>query len=89
MQTIWYSAPEDMGDCTYKLEIGEHYDINCPHEQKMIADLCAEDYWDNHDGWESHWPLIFILHTEEDGEEIARLIVEMESRPTFSATHDK
>lgn len=89
MQNIFYSVPEDMDDSTYSLEIGDNYDIADEYDQRMIADLCAEDYWDNHDGWESHWPLIFTLHTKEDGEKIAQLVVEMEAQPSFSSMHDK
>ena len=43
----------------------------------------AENFWDNHDGWECSWPLDFVIY--QDGEEKGTFSVEVESSPTFSA----
>jgi hypothetical protein len=49
---------------------------------EIMAEHCAEDYHNNHDGWESSWPLEFRIW--EDGVLVARISVERESRPHFS-----
>ena len=52
-------------------------------EVERLARVAADDYWSEHDGWESEWPLdieIFI-----DGKSCGVCAVEMESQPTFSA----
>lgn len=52
---------------------------------EMEARECAQDYWDNHDGWEASWPLTFVLHDGEGGPELGRFFVDMEARPSFTA----
>jgi len=52
-------------------------------EYEQIAQDAAEDYWDNHDGWESHWPLNIELFI--DAKSVGVFEVEMETVPTFSA----
>lgn len=50
-----------------------------------VAMDAAEDYHANHDGWESIWPLVFIIYESEEGPEIARFDVEREVEPHFYA----
>ena len=50
---------------------------------KLVADDLAEDYNDNHDGWEASWPLELRIYRGDD--EVARFEVEKEFRPYFSA----
>ena len=47
--------------------------------EQMVQDA-AEDYWENHDGWEDHWPLNI------DGKSVGLFEVVMEMEPTFSAS---
>lgn len=49
----------------------------------LIADELAEDYNDNHDGWEAAWPLELRIYS--DNKEVARFSVEKEMVPSFSA----
>ncbi|HED2741838.1 TPA: hypothetical protein R4Z60_006304 [Klebsiella michiganensis] len=49
----------------------------------MVQDA-AEDYWENHDGWEDHWPLNIELFV--DGKSVGLFEVVMEMEPTFSAS---
>ncbi len=51
-----------------------------------LAEECAENYHNEHDGWESEWPLTFVLYETENGPERARMSVDRESVPSFTAT---
>lgn len=51
-----------------------------------VAEECAEDLHDNRDGWESSWPLEFVILDEKGELEIGRFIIERESVPEFHAT---
>lgn len=51
--------------------------------EQMVQDA-AEDYWENHDGWEDHWPLNIELFV--DGKSVGLFEVVMEMEPTFSAS---
>lgn len=51
--------------------------------EQMVQDA-AEDYWENHDGWEDYWPLNIELFV--DGKSVGLFEVVMEMEPTFSAS---
>lgn len=86
-QTIWYSA-ESYGEASrYALEIPDTFSTARPLEQEMIARMCADDLHSNHDGWELRWPIEFRLYETEDGQEIARLEVDRDFDPVFTARH--
>lgn len=55
-----------------------------PWEREEILEYVAEDFHDEHDGWESRWPLTFVVYGEM-GAEAFRGEVNMGARPTFSA----
>lgn len=69
------------------MQIGKLYNERRPIEQREIAAICAKDYETEHDDWESAWPLEFALYETEDGPEVARLSVECDYEPVFSAIH--
>ena len=82
---VFYCVTEDMtGYCEY--EISGLYDLTVDYELEAVFEHCADDYWNNHDGCESVWPLTFTLHREENGPEIARASLDMEAEPRFYAT---
>lgn len=83
-QSFWYSVVEDGPDAE-RYEHKGNWFIPRPREARMAAEEAAEDYWQNHDGWESTWPLTFALYETEDGPELHRFRVEEESEPVFSA----
>lgn len=56
-------------------------------ELEALAEEAAEDLFDNHDGWESHWPLKLELFI--DGESAGVFEVELEHVPHFSSTKVK
>ena len=49
-----------------------------------IIEEAAEDYFNNHDGWENNWPIRIELFIES--ESIGIYSVELESTPIFSAS---
>jgi hypothetical protein len=77
MVRMLYRVPEHSQDNEY--EVATPYD-----DPLLVAEAAADDYFDEHDGWESRWPLVFRLFTE-DGEEVGDFLVELEARPHFSA----
>jgi hypothetical protein len=57
-------------------------------DNAWLAECIAEDYFDNHDGWESSWPLnIFIWNNRQ--EFIGVYSVELENKPVFNAVEVK
>ena len=49
-----------------------------------IAQECAEQDWNDHDGWESSWPKTFSIFA--DGDLLGFVNVDMEMEPVFSAS---
>ena len=52
---------------------------------EIVAQECGEDYHDEHDGWESSWPIKVYLY-DGDGEPKGVFEVFMESQPHFYAS---
>ncbi|EOC1305530.1 MULTISPECIES: hypothetical protein [Cronobacter] len=50
---------------------------------ESLAQDAALDFYDNHDGWESSWPMEIELFV--DGKSVGTFLVEMESVPRFNA----
>lgn len=48
-----------------------------------VAESAAEDFYDNHDGWESSWPIELALYNGETA--LGRYSVGLEHRPSFYA----
>ena len=49
-----------------------------------IAEECADDYHTDHDGWESSWPITFVIWGEQ-GQELGSCEVERDTEPVFRA----
>lgn len=58
-------------------------DFGSELDQEHLAHDAAGDYWNNHDGWEAHWPVTIALYGDEDGGAIASFCVDMELTPEF------
>ena len=84
MKTIFYSVP-DHGTDRYSIEVPDTYCLERTFEQKEIAERCAQAYSHEGNGWETRWPLVFVLYATADGDEVARLLVDMEAEPMFTA----
>jgi hypothetical protein len=54
------------------------------HWGPYIAQDAAQDFFDNHDGTEDAWPLVFVL-LRDDGTEFSRCKVGWEAVPQFWA----
>ena len=80
---FWYRVPDVDEDIYYKCPLAACWDFD--EDADDMAERAAEDLWDNHDGWESSWPLVISIHKTEGGPEMARFSVEMEARPYFYA----
>lgn len=51
-------------------------------DPREAAEEAAVDYYNNHDGWESHWPVTFTVEREDTGE-VFDVAVELEFEPVF------
>jgi len=71
---IWYSVDDD--EHRYTLE-GEYM---------LCAEDCADDFHNQHDGWECSWPKTFVLYDSATSPEMGRYTVEREVEPVFYAT---
>ena len=70
----------EVNDGGYKFDLETNWDKGSP---EYIAEDAAKDYYDNHDGWESSWPINIEVY---DGDKsIGLCSVELEHDPTFSA----
>jgi hypothetical protein len=78
---VYYSIEELHGDEVLSADVTGG-DIDW-----LTAQECAEDFHDNHDGWECNsWPYTFALREKEDGPVVGRYAVEREAVPSFCAT---
>ncbi|QHJ77744.1 MAG: hypothetical protein [Bacteriophage sp.] len=71
-------------DELYEFESIREYDCNVQIELDLLAELIAEDYYDEYDGWEDNWPIRITII--KDGQEIATFSVNKEYEPVFSAS---
>lgn len=75
-------------DYTYcRLDAGEdpdRYGLRTLWEPNMLSDIAAEvgeDFFHNHDGWESDWPITFVIYHK--GMRLGQQTVDMEAIPRF------
>lgn len=83
--TIWYSTGDEH---RYAMEISSVRSLHRPREQRDIAEECAADFHDRHDGWECDWPRQFVLYDSPDGPALTTLTVDRETVPHFVASRD-
>jgi hypothetical protein len=83
-KAVWYCVDDSAPENGYELAVNDR-----PlHDWGYIAQECAEDYYHNHDGWESSWPQDVFLRETEYGPIVASFSVHMEAEPQFYA-YDK
>ena len=80
---IYYCVPYVCPESFYKLKT--IWDISEDGEIEYIASEAAEDYYDNHDGWETHWPVEITLHEQDGSEPVCKFEVELTMIPSFHA----
>lgn len=49
----------------------------------LMAEDAAEDFHSNHDGWETSWPLTFVI--KQDGQVLGTFEVDRDTVPEFNA----
>lgn len=77
VRSYWYSTTD--GETRFEVRGGRRWDA---HE---LAELAADDYFHQHDGWDSGWPLTITIYETETGPAIGKFLVECEYEPAFSA----
>lgn len=87
--SIFYIVPEHCEESRYHLETNHSWTPDEIFESDLansFAGDCAQDYWDNHDGWESNWPLeVHLFESMEAEQPFYKAKVKMEMSPDFSA----
>ncbi|OWO78681.1 hypothetical protein B5C26_23605 [Photorhabdus luminescens] len=79
-------AVYDFDDSDSRFELKSAPDVDSrflASELKNLAEECAEDYFDNHDGWDDIWPLDIYIWI--DNESVGKFTVNIEMEPAFSA----
>jgi hypothetical protein len=83
---IWYARQTKGISYRYSGEYNAQiYDLDDDTDQEYIADQCAEDFYNNHDGQQCTWPIIFefFLDNNPESESIFVCEVELEYTPEF------
>lgn len=78
----YYSVPEYCDDKKHQVRsIFKHPNYD------WIAEDCAKNFFDYHEGWDYTWPITFhLFHELDDEEPFATVKVNQEMKPTFSAS---
>lgn len=81
MKKYLYSVGHKDFDDTFEIEVKYQ---NIDYSVEDVAEEAAEDYYHNHDGWDSSWPQIIYVWNEDE-EYLGASEVEMEAQPHFYA----
>ncbi|WOE32790.1 MULTISPECIES: hypothetical protein [unclassified Acinetobacter] len=86
MKSIFYVVPDHCDASRYSIKLKHDTDVEYISRNAFVfADDCAEDYYDNHDGWESTWPLEFHLYESEDADKpFHKCLISIQINPSFS-----
>ncbi len=57
-------------------------------DKEWLAEDCAKNYHQHHDGWESSWPITIIVY-RLDGTKLGTFDVDRDVEPVFSAWEKK
>lgn len=80
MITYIYSLSDDFDDSfEFESEQELHEDRS---DREFLAQLAAEDYHSEHDGWEDSWPITLTIWLA-DGTLIGRFEVDRDYEPVF------
>lgn len=86
-RTFWYGRVDPgYGSYRYELKLPTRIDLTDEHDLQDLAELAADDYHSNHDGWEASWPIRFGISATEHGPEMARFEVDRDVEPVFAAS---
>jgi len=79
-KTYKYSVDQEDFENSYEFESTWIYD----GMEDVVVEEAAEDYHDNHDGYEDSWPIDFFLF-DLNGTLLESFTVEREASPVFNA----
>lgn len=80
VKTEWSFSVPGISDTPRSLFVDENRKV---WDAEDAAELCAEQYFYESDGWEDDWPLQFVV--VRDGSEPQRWEIEREDVPQFNA----
>lgn len=83
MATLWYAV--DGNEYPYFVPFRTPLCRLEEHSRARLAELCAQDYHEQHDGKASRWPIIVELRELPGGPIFSRHTVDLESAPIFLA----
>lgn len=84
--TLYYNPRGDDTGYRHLLTLVGDYDLADDDTHEDIAEMCAQDWHTEKDGWEGEWPRVFSLYRDKTGPAFARFEVQREYEPQFSAT---
>lgn len=78
----FFRIPSVMGAYEFSLDaLGIH--ISPPFTQEVFVEI-AEHFWYNLGGYENDsWPILIVIYSSDDGKEVARKEVDVETRVEF------
>jgi hypothetical protein len=81
---LWYSIEKK----TFPFHVPFRTPVSALDEgaRARLAELCAEEYHDQHDGQSHRWPIIVELHEQNGGPVVSRHSVDRQSAPVFMAS---
>lgn len=85
-QHCFYRVIEHCEESQYKCTFSREINVMRQLDAEDAAELCANDYYANHDGWDGSWPLTFAIYETQHGEECCRVKVERELVAEYSGT---
>lgn len=85
VKKYFYSA--DMKDFNNRFEIEIKYPV-LDYSVEDVAEEAADDYFHNHDSWESTWPKTFYIWNDKE-EYLGASDVHVECSPSFYAYQKK
>jgi hypothetical protein len=83
---IKYQIDEDDLKFAFDLEFNrERSGILDEDDVENMAEMAAEDFFNNHDGWEENWPKDIFIYNDS-GHLMGVCCTQIEAHPVFSAT---
>lgn len=81
----YYSTEEPQGNIEFYESACMEYEVDWSAPLSDAVEEMAEDYYSNHDGWETKWPVAFYVW-DRNKKFLGSFTVECEFNPLFRAT---
>ncbi|MGM0935919.1 MAG: hypothetical protein ACQEWL_04785 [Pseudomonadota bacterium] len=67
----------------HRYELSDDHNFNIDDDDfEFLAETCAEDFYDNHDGWEVEWPCLFMIWIDDTY--LGMFEAELDHTPVFT-----